>query len=72
MQKEFNNYILKIIPSIINYTISKNEITFIIPLKKLTQILTFFKWKTIPTRSSYSIYVRARTATNEWLSCFSL
>lgn len=46
MQKNFSQYLLKTIPSIINYTIRKGEICLNIPFNKILPIVTFLKYHT--------------------------
>ena len=46
MEKKFCQYLLSNIPSIINYTIIKGEISINIPFNKIEQIMTFLKYHT--------------------------
>lgn len=46
MQQKFSQYLLKNIPSIINYTINKGEICLNIPFNKIIPIVTFIKYHT--------------------------
>ena len=46
MEKKFCKYLLSNIPSIINYTIDKQEISINIPFNKIEQVITFLKYHT--------------------------
>ena len=46
MEKNFCQYLLLNIPSIINYTIDKKEISINIPFNKIEQVITFLKYHT--------------------------
>ena len=46
MNKIFSQYLLKNIPSIINYTVEKGEICLNIPFNKIIPVVTFLKYHT--------------------------
>jgi NADH/F420H2 dehydrogenase subunit C len=46
MEKLFSQHLLKMIPSISNYTIKQNEICLNIPFNRIISVISFFKYHT--------------------------